>query len=58
MITDQKLREFRSALAAATIPANDPSLKYEFRQGWNGGVELAENLANKFFGKAERDGAS
>jgi len=50
-MTPEPLQAYRDALKAGRIPTNDPSLKYEFRSGWNEGVEFAQNQFDKIFGK-------
>lgn len=50
-MSPEDLKKFRDALRAGLIPADDPSMKYEFRQGWNGGIEFAQNQIDKIFGK-------
>lgn len=55
MTIEQQLREFRSGLAAGRLADNDKTLAYEFRRGWNEGIEFAQNQADKHFGKAEKE---
>jgi hypothetical protein len=50
-VTDEQIQELRKALAAGRIKDDDPSLRYEFRRGWNDGVEFAQNQVDKIFGK-------
>jgi hypothetical protein len=49
--TPEQLQALRAALMAGRIPANDPSLEYAYRRGWNDAIEFAENQVNKIFGK-------
>lgn len=52
-MSPEDVKKLRNALRAGRIPADDTSLKYEFRKGWNEGVEFAQNQMDKIFGKEE-----
>jgi hypothetical protein len=51
MTAPEQLQTLRDALKAGRLKEDDPTLKYGFRQGWNEGVEFAQNQVNKIFGK-------
>lgn len=54
-MTPEQVQQLRGLLKLGRIPDNDPSLKYEFRKGWNDGVAFAENQLDKIAGKATEE---
>lgn len=47
----EQIQALRDALKAGIVPDGDRTLQYEFRRGWNDGVEFAQNQIDKIFGK-------
>lgn len=43
----EQLQAIRDALAAGRLADDDKTLVYEFRRGWNEGVEFAQNQINR-----------
>jgi hypothetical protein len=52
-MTPNSIQPLRDALKAGKIPAGDKSLQYEFRRGWNEGIEYAQMQIDKIYGKEE-----
>lgn len=53
-MTEEQITEFRGLLKAGKVPPDSKSLEYEFRRGWNEGIEFAQVMADKVFGKEEK----
>lgn len=52
-MTPEQLTEYRSLLSAGKVKPDKMSDKYAFHRAWNEGIEFAEKMADKVFGKEE-----
>lgn len=52
-MSPEQVAAIRAALAGARIADDDKTLIYEFRRGWNEGVEFAQNQINRILKDAK-----
>jgi hypothetical protein len=50
-MTETKIQPLRDALKAGKVASNSKTLEYEYRRGWNDGIEYALMQIDKIFGK-------